>query len=123
MIYAINYANDNYKKVQHLCTKTLYKYGKVDSVIEYGPDDIDLTFRNENSSILSKKKGNGYWLWKPYFVKKTLDSLKDGDYLLYVDSATVVIKNIKPSFLNGSFMISAPTQIFTGVFGRDAFSM
>lgn len=96
MIYAINYADDNYKAVQHLCTKTLYRFGKVDRVIEYGPTDINKSFKEENNVILSQKKGNGYWLWKPYFVKKTLDNINDGDFLLYVDSATIVLKDIEP---------------------------
>jgi len=32
------------------------------------------------------KRGYGYWLWKPYIIKKQMDQMKDGDILLYLDS-------------------------------------
>ena len=31
------------------------------------------------------RRGYGYWTWKPYIVKTILDSLQDGDYLVYSD--------------------------------------
>jgi hypothetical protein len=31
------------------------------------------------------KRGYGYWLWKPYVIKKQMDQMKDGDILLYLD--------------------------------------
>lgn len=51
MIIAINYADSTYKKAQQFNTKTAYKYGKVDRVIEYGPENIDNSrfFDNSNS--------------------------------------------------------------------------
>jgi len=41
-------------------------------------------FRDRHSHIINKK-GSGYWLWKSYLIKKTMEGLKDGDILLYVD--------------------------------------
>jgi len=53
--------------------------------------DIDLKndpeFWNKHSNfILKNKKGFGYWLWKPYIIKKTIAQMKDGDILLYLDA-------------------------------------
>jgi hypothetical protein len=31
-------------------------------------------------------RGNGYWLWKPYLIWKTLCSLSEGDILVYADA-------------------------------------
>ena len=31
-------------------------------------------------------RGYGYWLWKPYIIKKTVENLSDGDVLLYLDA-------------------------------------
>ena len=31
-------------------------------------------------------RGDGYWLWKPYIIKKTLDRMPTGDILFYADS-------------------------------------
>ena len=42
------------------------------------------------------KKGNGYWLWKPYFIKKTLDSINENDYIFYADSGSFFNNTIDP---------------------------
>ena len=36
--------------------------------------------------IENNKKGYGYWLWKPYIIKKSLGKMKNGDILLYLDA-------------------------------------
>lgn len=93
MIVAVNYANEPYRATQKYCTYSAYKYG-VDKVYEYGPADIDTEFYNKNRNILEKKRGGGYWLWKPYVICKTLDKIDYGDYLLYIDSGSYFIRNI-----------------------------
>lgn len=95
MIFGINYADNKFKKAQHLNTWSMYHKGKVDKVIEYGPDDLDPEFVEENKEILSKPRGGGYWLWKPYIIKKTFDSLQYGDYLFYCDAGAVILKPIQ----------------------------
>lgn len=93
MIVAINYANDPYKKTQKYCTHSAYKYG-VDKVFEYGPKDIDFDFYKKNKSILDQKRGNGYWLWKPYIISETLKKIDYGDFLLYIDAGSYFIGNV-----------------------------
>ncbi len=95
MIVAINYADLKYRKTQRFNSATAMHKGKVDKVISYAPKDIDALFRNKNKKILERKRGNGYWLWKPYFIKKTLDELKENDYLVYLDAGAFYINNVK----------------------------
>jgi len=90
----INYANDIYKSSQKLNTKTGLNIGNFDEVISYSPKNIDRDFFAQNKKVLSQKKGNGYWLWKPYFIKKSLESLNIGDFLFYCDSGAYFIKPI-----------------------------
>jgi hypothetical protein len=35
--------------------------------------------------IENHPRGYGYWIWKPYLIKKTLEKLNDGDVLVYLD--------------------------------------
>lgn len=42
-------------------------------MIEYGPEDIEVSFKEANANILEYKRGNGLWIWNPYLIKKTLD--------------------------------------------------
>lgn len=94
MLYVINYANKKYRRAQKLNSKTAKKYGKANKVIEYGQADIDDKFYNKNKKIFSYTKGNGYWLWKSYIVKKTLDKINYNDYLMYCDSGAYFINDI-----------------------------
>lgn len=94
MIIAINYADEKFRNQQVYNTKTAYKKGKVDLVIEYTPKDLDAEFRTEYNHILSQKRGGGYWLWKPYIVLKTLAKVKEGDYIIYCDSGAFYTNKI-----------------------------
>ena len=95
MIIAINYANKAFKKSQKLNAKTAIRVGGADKVICYTRDDIDLEFFAKNKSVLQVKRGDGYYLWKPYFMYKAYQELKDGDYLIYTDSGSVYVNRIQ----------------------------
>ena len=38
-----------------------------------------------NDYAKTYKRGYGYWIWKPYIIKESLEKLKEGEILLYVD--------------------------------------
>jgi hypothetical protein len=67
----------------------------VDKVISYSPKDIDKGFVEKNANILRCKRGNGYWIWKPYIILQTLENMDDGDYLVYLDSGAFYIKDVR----------------------------
>lgn len=94
MKVVINYANSSYIQTQRYCSETAFKKGGADKVIEYGPENIDEDFKNTYSCILNCSRGGGYWLWKPYIIKKTIDLLNEGDYLFYVDSGSYFINSL-----------------------------
>ena len=95
MIVGINFADKKWRRAQILNTWSMKHKGKIDKIIEYSPGDIDEQFQKDNAELLSVKRGYGYWLWKPYFINKTLKSLNAGDYLFYCDSGAVVLNNIQ----------------------------
>ena len=46
----------------------------------------DKSFWKQHGAFITKhKRGFGYWLWKPYLIMKTMNQMKDGDILLYLD--------------------------------------
>lgn len=93
MIYGINYATKNYAKSQRMNKKTALKNG-VDKFYCFGPKDIDSTFYEKNKSILDEPRGCGLWLWKSYFMKRVLDEMSDGDYLIYCDSGAIYVNDV-----------------------------
>jgi hypothetical protein len=47
----------------------------------------DEYFWNKHGEFIeNNKRGYGHWLWKPYITKITMDKMKDGDILFYLDS-------------------------------------
>lgn len=93
-IVLINFADSLYADIRKINTETAIKYGKVAKVIEYSLEDIDREFYQKHIAILSQPRGAGLWLWKPYFILKTLAQLNDGDYLMYCDAGSFFINKV-----------------------------
>lgn len=92
----INYANHVFRKQQLLNSRTGKEVALFDEVTSYSPADIEPDFFERNRKILSRKRGNGYWLWKPYFIRRSLERLHSGDFLFYCDSGAYFIKPVAP---------------------------
>jgi hypothetical protein len=45
---------------------------------------------NDFSSVFRKKRGGGYWTWKPYIIFKHLELLSHGDILIYTDAGSTI---------------------------------
>ena len=93
MITVINYADIKYRQTQILCTETAKRFG-ADQVWEYSPESIPEDFRQAHKEILSMKRGNGYWLWKPLIILDALSKVNDGDHVFYTDSGVAFIDDI-----------------------------
>ena len=93
--YLINYAHNICYHSQKYNSYMGRMQGRFDIIIPYGFQDIDDDFKEKNEHILSQQRGAGYWLWKPYLICKTLDQMKDGDWLMYADSGSWFIHSMK----------------------------
>lgn len=91
--YLLNYADKMYYNSQKICTLK-GKEAKFDKVFECNYSFLDKDFINENKSILSEKRGAGYWLWKPYLINKVLEHLPLNSYLFYLDSGAFFIQPV-----------------------------
>lgn len=94
MIYHFNYADEKFKKQQNYNTISIRKYIPGIKTLSYTYDDIDSEFIDKNKSILSQKRGGGYWIWKPYFIKKVFSLMDYDDILIYTDSGSFLLNNI-----------------------------
>jgi hypothetical protein len=91
----LNYASPDWAWRQKLNSLTGKWIAGFDRVIEAGTDCIDPVFAAAHAHIFSHKRGNGYWLWKPYLIHKHLAELKEGDVLFYCDSGSFFTRSIK----------------------------
>ena len=90
----INYADDTYKKSQQWNTWTGKHIAGFDKVYSFSAEDIDKRYYEAHKDILSKKRGNGLWLWKPYFINQVLNESNDGDIIFYADSGALFLQSI-----------------------------
>lgn len=94
MLAQVTYSTKDYENARKYNVKMAYQKGKVDKVFEFCEEDLSPEFVEKNKKILSCKRGGGYWIWKPYVVKKVLDNLQEGDYLFYCDSGAFTIGDL-----------------------------
>lgn len=97
----ITFANNNYRKSRDILVNEIEKLG-FHHIITYNENDLSQDFINKNSQLFSYGRGYGYWVWKPYLIKKTLEESNDNDVIIYIDSTDLPKIRFK-DFLNQHF--------------------
>lgn len=64
-----------------------------DSVTHYKSDDIK-DFKSKNQNLWNYNKGDGFWTWKPYVIKKELEKSEEGDIIVYCDTRYIITGDI-----------------------------
>lgn len=94
----INYADSAYASAQRWNTWSAKLIAKMDKVFAFHPEDIEPSFLQAHKETFAQKRGSGLWLWKPYFVHRVMQTLKDGDTIFYCDSGAFFIRTPKAVF-------------------------
>lgn len=94
MKHLITYCSDKMTISAKLCLLSGLEVGGCNFGSCYTPHDIDENFKRNNKEILEAERGAGYWLWKPYFINEKMQSLSDGDILIYSDAGVQFINSI-----------------------------
>jgi len=89
-IYLVAYGDDNYACQREHFYATALKSSLFDQIFMYSQLNIDPIFYTQVYEPIRKYRGGGYWIWKPYFVKKALDRIKTGDILVYCDAGCTI---------------------------------
>ena len=95
MIHHITYASENMMQSARLCSSSAIKHGADESRI-FMPDSYpeNNSFNIFNWDILKSERGNGYWLWKPYFILLMLEGLQEDDIVVYSDAGVEFINDL-----------------------------
>ena len=71
--------------------------GGFDVITAHDMNSLSEKFRSTHSAILNKRRGGGFWLWKPYIILKTLiESMSDNDLLMYQDADAYIRRDAGP---------------------------
>ena len=74
-----------YYQVKQLCIFD-FTYAFTENGLKKGD-----TFWSQHKKFIEDfKRGYGYWIWKPYLIKKNMEKLSYGDTLLYLDAGCEV---------------------------------
>ena len=98
MIRHITAADDLMTMSGFHCVASALEKGGCDNSTMFKISEVDHTFHLFNEGILSESRGAGYWLWKPYFMLRSLMLADDGDYLIYTDAGVEIIADMKQVF-------------------------
>jgi hypothetical protein len=87
-LHLLTYADELYEKAQAELVNHAASLGVFDSIKNAKREYLIQTdFYKDNKYILDKPKGGGYCCWKPWIILNILNEIKEGDVLLYMDSA------------------------------------
>ncbi len=63
-----------------------------DKIYGLGPQDLDETFwARHGAFVRARKRGYGFWIWKPFIIQRCLRAMRDDDILVYSDAGAIVI--------------------------------
>jgi hypothetical protein len=87
-----------------------------DEINVYTGIDIqnDKSFWEQHGEFIkNNRRGYGYWVWKPYLIKKKMEQLNDGDILLYLDSQCRINLDEKQYLLDYLEIVKKNKILFT----------
>jgi hypothetical protein len=90
MTYFISYGDDKYSNSKNRIKAEAINSGFFDVVNVYGRQDISEEFLEKTKPYIDMPRGGGYWLWKSFFLKKSLDIMNENDYCVYIDAGCSV---------------------------------
>jgi len=81
----INYRHHQEQLVNHVLTNKIF-----DSVMPFTKEWlIDTNFYSENKKILDSQRLCGYTLWKPFIILNALNTVSEGDIVVYMDCGDI----------------------------------
>ena len=99
-IHFISYATNEFSNRKNVLENTLKNNTWFNSYQIKTDVDLSSDFKQKYNDILSKKTGGGFWLWKSRIIQQLLQSVNEGDIIVYTDAGcTLNLTNeSKPNF-------------------------
>lgn len=95
----ITYGCDKYNRSKQRIEKEVKATKMFDRFRAYEPsivkDILHSYSAKETLEVMKLPRGGGYWIWKPIIIQDTLQSMNDGDILVYADAGCNVRNNKK----------------------------
>lgn len=115
-------SHNNYIDAGQRLVKQAKELNIFTEIILYTADDLkkDVDFWNKhNIFIKNNRRGYGYWLWKSYIIKKTMENMNDGDILLYLDCGCEIDYKKKEDLIKHINLVKTNKIIYTTTGGKE----
>lgn len=87
MIVLVSFASSNMEAALNRLGQQAKDFGVFDKIFLYTERDFPSDYHAIYGDFYKNNpRGFGYWLWKPYFITKTLELLCDNDIIVYLDA-------------------------------------
>lgn len=87
------YGSANFLPSRDRLAREAIESGLFDSVRALTANDINQNISFEFAPILNLTRGGGYWLRICFLLKQELDSIRDGEFLVYADAGCTINAN------------------------------
>ena len=87
-IHFMSYASNRqfpYEKSRKRLYEEAIIFDEFKTVKIYNEKDLGKSTIKHLNPIFKHERGGGYMIWKPIVIKRKLDSINDGDFLIYDD--------------------------------------
>ena len=124
-VHFATYGDRDFRRSKERIAREAGLTGWFDNVRAFGPEDLSKHFVRRHRSILSLKRGGGYWIWKLDVLRQMINSMDEGDVMVYADSGCRINRGGAPQFwayadaLAGSrhgmlsFVLKYPERMYT----------
>jgi hypothetical protein len=92
------YGSGKFLDPRDYLVKTARAVGDLQEIRECSASDIPREYRRKHAAIFGHRRGDGYWLWKPFLIQQTMQRMREGDILFYCDAGSHLIASLTPLF-------------------------
>ena len=85
-IHFITYGNNVFEKAKKRIVKEANRFAEFSSVSALGPENLPKDFQEKFANILKIPRIAGCGIWRPKIILDKLETMKNGDFLLYLDA-------------------------------------
>lgn len=88
-IYFISYGDNKFINSINRIRKEAESLDFFDKVYCFTEKDFGTDFIEKHGKFVKQNsRGGGYWIWKPYFIKRILEEMNNDDIIVYVDAGS-----------------------------------
>ena len=92
----MTYGDERFKKSRERLAKEAKQLGIFDECVIETKDSLKrINVTPGLKVVMNKKRGGGYWTWKPLLIYENLKKLEDGDILVYADAGCSIKESSK----------------------------